>query len=57
MKEVQQVIDRTVASQQLKVYSLSLEMGNLYNGVLHVRNSVLFAGLCILLIARTGLVA
>lgn len=41
MKEVQQVIDRTVASQQLKVYSLSLEMGNLYNGVLHVRNSVL----------------
>lgn len=57
MKEVQQVIDRTVASQQLKVYSLSLEMGNLYNGVLHVRNSVLFAGLCILIIALTGLVA
>ena len=32
-------------------------MGNLYNGVLHVRNSVLFAGLCILIIALTGLVA
>lgn len=57
MKQVQQVVDRTVASQQLKVYSLSLEMGNLYNGVLHVRNSVLFAGLCILIIALTGLVA
>lgn len=57
MKEVQQVIDRTISSQQLKVYSLSLEMGNLYNGVLHVRNSVLFAGLCILIIALTGLVA
>lgn len=57
MKEVQQVIDRTISSQQLKVYSLSLEMGNLYNAVLHVRNSVLFAGLCILIIALTGLVA
>lgn len=57
MKEVQLVIDRTISSQQLKVYSLSLEMGNLYNGVLHVRNSVLFAGLCILIIALTGLVA
>ena len=57
MKEVQQVIDRTISSQQLKVYSLSLEMGNLYNGVLHVRNSVLFAGLCILIIALTGLMA
>ena len=57
MKEVQQVIDRTISSVVLKLYSLSLEMGNLYNAVLHVRNSVLFAGLCILIIALTGLVA
>lgn len=57
MEEIQRVITETMPSQDKKVYSLNMDMENLYNGVLHIRNSVLFAGICILLIALIGLTA
>lgn len=54
MKEVQEIVAQTMPSQNPPVYSLAMEMGNLYNPVLHVRNSVFFAGVCILVIALIG---
>ena len=57
VKKVQEVVSRTITSQERQVLSLSLEMDNLYDGLLHVRNSVLFTGTCILIIALIGLVA
>lgn len=57
MEEIQRVITETMPSQDKKVYSLNMDMENLYNGFLHIRNSVLFAGICILLIALIGLTA
>lgn len=57
MQEIQAVVDRTMASQDKIVTSLGLEMNSLYVQLLHVRNSVLFAGLCVLIIALIGLMA
>lgn len=57
IQEVQDVVTRTMPSQDKQVYSLDWEMGNLYNMVLHVRNSIFFAGICILIIALIGLIA
>lgn len=57
MQEAQAVVDRTMASQDKIVTSLGLEMNSLYVQLLHVRNSVLFAGLCVLIIALIGLMA
>lgn len=57
IQEVQDVITRTMPSQDKQVYSLNWEMGNQYNMMLHVRNSIFFAGICILIIALIGLIA
>lgn len=57
IKEVQDIVSRTMPSQEKHVYSLDLEMANQYNMLLHVRNSILFVGLCILVIALIGLIA
>ena len=57
MQEAQAVVDRTMTSQDKIVTSLGLEMTSLYVQLLHVRNSVLFAGLCVLIIALIGLMA
>lgn len=57
IKEVQDIVSRTMPSQEKQVYSLDLEMANQYNMLLHVRNSILFVGLCILVIALIGLIA
>lgn len=54
---VQDIVSRTMPSQEKHVYSLDLEMTNQYNMLLHVRNSILFVGLCILVIALIGLIA
>lgn len=57
IKEIQDIVSRTMPSQEKHVYSLDLEMANQYNMLLHVRNSILFVGLCILVIALIGLIA
>lgn len=57
IKEIQELVNRTMPSQDKQVYSLNMEMQNLYTMLLHVRNSVLFTGLCILFIALIGLTA
>lgn len=57
IKEIQNIVSRTMPSQEKQVYSLDLEMANQYNMLLHVRNSILFVGLCILVIALIGLIA
>lgn len=57
LKEMQEIVSQTMPSQTPPVYSLAMEIGNIYNPVLHVRNSVFFAGVCILLIALIGLMA
>lgn len=57
IKEIQDIVSRTMPSQEKQVYSLDLEMANQYNMLLHVRNSILFVGLCILVIALIGLIA
>lgn len=57
LKEVQDVLSRTITSQERQAYSLDLEMSNLYQQLLHVRNSILFTGTCILIIALIGLIA
>lgn len=57
IKEIQDIVSRTMPSQEKQVYSLDLEMANQYNMLLHVRNSILFIGLCILVIALIGLIA
>lgn len=57
MKTVQEVVSRTMPSQEKYAYSMAVEMGNLYNSILHVRNSIFFIGLCILIIALIGLTA
>lgn len=57
IKEIQYIVSRTMPSQEKQVYSLDLEMANQYNMLLHVRNSILFVGLCILVIALIGLIA
>lgn len=56
-QEIQDIVSRTMPSQEKQVYSLDLEMANQYNMLLHVRNSILFVGLCILVIALIGLIA
>ena len=57
MKAVQKVVEETMPSQEKHAYSLALEMNALYDGILHVRNSILFTGACILIIALIGLIA
>lgn len=57
IKAVQQIVNETMPSQELHVYSLAWEMGKLYDDILHVRNSILFTGACILIIALIGLIA
>lgn len=57
IQQIQNIVTRTMPSQDKKVYSLGLEMGNMYDSILHVRDSVLFAGICILIIALIGLTA
>ena len=57
MKAVQKVVEETMPSQEKHAYSLDLEMGDLYDSILHVRNSIFFTGLCILIIALIGLTA
>lgn len=57
MKAVQKVVEETMPSQDKHAYSLALEMNSLYDGILHVRNSILFTGACILIIALIGLIA
>lgn len=57
IKEIQDIVSRTMPSQEKQVYSLDLEMANQYNMLLHVRNSILFVELCILVIALIGLIA
>ena len=57
MKAVQKVVEETMPDRDKHAYSLALEMNALYDGILHVRNSILFTGACILLIALIGLIA
>lgn len=40
LKEMQEIVSQTMPSQTPPVYSLAMEIGNIYNPVLHVRNSV-----------------
>ena len=54
---VQDTVNGTMTSNPPTVYMLGLEVGNLYGQLRNIRNSVLFAGLCILLISLGGLVA
>lgn len=55
--QVQKVVDRTLTSQEKIVTSLDSQMSSLYDSLLRVRNSVFFAGLCVLVIALVGLFA
>lgn len=57
LDSVQKVADATIFSQNIFVKSLNVEMRNIYDMLLHIRNSVMFAGLSILIIAIIGLVA
>ena len=57
MKAVQKVVEETMPDRDKHAYSLALEMNALYDGILHVRNSILFTGACILIIALIGLIA
>lgn len=57
VEEIQRIVTQTMPSQEKKVYSLNMEMTNLYQGVEHIRNSIFFAGVCILIIALIGLIA
>ena len=57
MKAVQKMVEETMPDRDKHAYSLALEMNALYDGILHVRNSILFTGACILLIALIGLIA
>ena len=54
---VQDIVNSTMTSNPPTVYMMSLQVGNLYEQLRNIRNSVLFAGLCILLISMGGLVA
>ena len=54
---VQNIVNSTMTSNPPTVYMMSLQVGNLYEQLRNIRNSVLFAGLCILLISMGGLVA
>ena len=55
--QVQKVVDRTLTSQEKILTSLDSQMSSLYDSLLRVRNSVFFAGLCVLVIALVGLFA
>ncbi len=55
--KVQQVVNETLARDDKIVTSLDIQMRDMYDSLLHVRNSVLFAGLCVLIIALVGLIA
>lgn len=55
--EVQRVIDGTLSRSDKIVTSLNMQMSGLYDSLLRVRNSVFFAGLCVLVIALVGLLA
>ncbi len=54
---VQDIVNSTMTSNPPTVYMMSLQVGNLYEQLRNIRNSVVFAGLCILLISLGGLVA
>ncbi len=54
---VQDIVNSTMTSNPPTVYMMSLQVGNLYEQLRNIRNSVLFAGLCILFISMGGLVA
>lgn len=55
---VQEVVDKCLKNpDDYKVMSADLAMGEQYDGVKLIRNSVCFAGLCILAIALIGLIA
>lgn len=58
MQEVQKVINQCLQHpEDYLVKSMDIEMGRQYDSVKLIRNSVLFAGLCILFIALIGLMA
>lgn len=58
MQEVQEVVNHCLQHpEDYIVKSMDIEMGRQYDSVKLIRNSVLFAGLCILFIALIGLVA
>ena len=57
IRRVQEVVDRTLVGREKIVTSLDSHMSGLYDSLLRVRNSVLFAGLCVLVIALIGLLA
>lgn len=54
---VQDIVNNTMPTNPPTVYMMSLQVGNQYQQLRNIRNSVLFAGLCILLISLGGLVA
>lgn len=57
IQQLQDIVNRTITQKQTTVFSLDMEIGNNYQQLQHIKNSVLFAGICILLIALTGLIA
>lgn len=57
IREVQRVVSATVTSQEKIVTSLDTQISSLYDSLFRVRNSVLFAGLCVMAIALIGLLA
>ena len=58
MQQVQEVVNHCVQHPEDHIVkSVGIEMGRQYDSVKLIRNSVLFAGLCILFIALIGLVA
>ena len=57
IQRIQQLVDNTIKENPKQVLMLRMEIGNNYDQLKHVRNSVLFAGISILLIALAGLIA
>ena len=57
MKAVQKVVEKRCPTGISTPIAWHWEMNALYDGILHVRNSIFFTGLCILIIALIGLTA
>lgn len=54
---VQDIINNTMTTNPPTVYTMNMLIGNQYEQLRNIRNSVLFAGLCIMLISLAGLIA
>lgn len=57
IQQVQQVVDEVLVDAPQTAYLMSVELGQHYDGLKHVRGSLLFAGGLVLLITFIGLVA